>query len=192
MAATEDERVAALQPHDPPPFAGELDRLTGANLVGVSRIAKDGRTIGYEHMRIAPGPDGRPAFHAAPSGQAPSAFPMAEAGAQSVRFAEPAHDFPKSVQYARDGEALTAAISAEADGEPAAAARWGRFELHGTRTQSDLSGDVAAVELYLDAIPAKRATSRSSAPKAFTAGLEVMASATEAPILASRALDFRL
>lgn len=98
----------------------------GGTLVGVSRVAEDGRTVGYEHMRIAEGPDGRPAFHAAPSGQAPSSFPMAEAGAQRVRFAEPAHDFPKSVQYARDSEALTAAISAEADGEPTAAT-W-RFE----------------------------------------------------------------
>ncbi len=40
--------------------------------------------------------------------------------------------------------------------------------------------------------PAKRASSRASAPKAFTVGLEEMASASAAPIWESRALERRL
>jgi hypothetical protein len=90
----------------------------GGVLLGLSRMVREGRTVSFEHMRIHPGPDGRPVFTSIPSGQATASFPLAEAGPGRVRFANPEHDFPRAVTYARDGAALTAAISAAPDGEP--------------------------------------------------------------------------
>lgn len=85
---------------------------------GEGRTLKDGAVTASESMRIGPGPDGRLTFTARPSGQPGASFRVVEATPGRLRFSNPQHDFPKAVTYARDGEALTAAISAAPDGEP--------------------------------------------------------------------------
>ena len=84
------------------PQAGEL--------IGMSRTVTGGRPVGYEFMRIAPGADAAPTFHAQPGGKPPTAFAATGAGPGWIRFANDHHDFPQWIEYRRDGERLLAAI----------------------------------------------------------------------------------
>lgn len=86
----------------------------GAAVLGVSRTLRDGRMVGFEYMRIE-SREGRPHFVAQPGGAPATAFalvdPDAEPPAQAAHFHNPAHDFPQSVRYWRDGDLLRAEIS---------------------------------------------------------------------------------
>ena len=95
-------------------------------LFGTAVTVRGGRVAGYEQMMIQRGPGGGAVLTSAPSGQAPASFTATVSGQGRVLFANPAHDFPKAVAYALDGAVLTAAISADPSGAPAAQA-W-RFE----------------------------------------------------------------
>ena len=73
----------------------------GGMMLGMSRTLKDGKVREYEFLRIAPGPDGRLAFIATPSGQAEASFPLKEVTDDMVVFEDPAHDFPQRILYKR-------------------------------------------------------------------------------------------
>lgn len=75
----------------------------GGSMLGMSRTVRKGRTAEFEFMRIAPGADGRLAFIAQPSGQAPASFPLVQADSDSFVFDNPAHDFPQRIIYRRVG-----------------------------------------------------------------------------------------
>lgn len=87
---------------------------------GVGTTIRAGRLVSSEQMVIRAGADGRLAFTATPSGQAAATFTAAAEEPARVLFSSAANDFPKAVSYARDGEALTAFISAQAAGSPPA------------------------------------------------------------------------
>jgi hypothetical protein len=53
-------------------------------------------------------------------------FDLIESGAQSVRFANPAHDFPKRIAYRRDGDVLSALIDDGSDSGQQMSWRWHR------------------------------------------------------------------
>lgn len=89
----------------------------GRLMIGMSRTAVADEVRGHEHMRIELEPDGL-VFHAWPSGQAPTAFRVAEQTAGAVSFANPGHDFPQRILYrsAAGGDSLLARIEGEVDG----------------------------------------------------------------------------
>jgi hypothetical protein len=94
-----DERI---EEHWLPPHGGIV--------LGLARTMKDTRTIGYEYTRIVLD-DGVPVFIAQLGGAAPTAFERTAGGEDWARFENPAHDFPKRVEYRRQGDALHAEIA---------------------------------------------------------------------------------
>jgi hypothetical protein len=82
----------------------------GDVLLGLGRSLKGAETASYEYMRIVI-EDGVPVFVAQPGGAPPTAFKHTSGGADWARFENPAHDFPKRVEYRRQGDALHAEIA---------------------------------------------------------------------------------
>lgn len=74
--------------------------MQGGLMLGTGRTVRNGRAVEYEFTRITLSGDTL-AFHAMPSGQSPTTFAAVSHGADSVVFANPQHDFPKSVTYKR-------------------------------------------------------------------------------------------
>ena len=84
----------------------------GALMTGMNRTVRaDGRTS-FEFIRIefAPSEEGAPVFIAQPSGGAAVRFSLIDHDQTSAVFANPDHDFPTHIAYARDGDTLTARI----------------------------------------------------------------------------------
>jgi hypothetical protein len=89
---------------------------------------KDLRTnarAGFEFLRIEISGN-RAVYVAQPGGGVPTRFDLIESGAQSVRFANPAHDFLERIAYRRDGDVLTAMIDDGSDSGQRMSWRWHR------------------------------------------------------------------
>ncbi|KQZ56421.1 MULTISPECIES: DUF6265 family protein [unclassified Lysobacter] len=87
-------------------------------LYGVSRTVRAGEVTSFEFLRIEP-VDGVATYLAQPGGGPATAFARSDGGANRVRFENPAHDFPQSIEYRRDGERLHAEIAGPGrDGKP--------------------------------------------------------------------------
>ncbi|MDP3737337.1 MAG: DUF6265 family protein [Hyphomonadaceae bacterium] len=96
--------------------------------------ARGGVTLGYnftlakgeaswEFLRIGPRSAGPGlSLYAAPSGQPPAEFPLAQAKSadRKLVFENPAHDFPQRVIYQRTGDRLVARIEGILNGKPEA------------------------------------------------------------------------
>ena len=82
----------------------------GGVLIGVSRTLKGARTAGFEYMRIE-NVAGVPTFIAQPNGVPPTSFKRTAGGKDWVRFENPQHDFPKRIEYLRQGANLYAEVS---------------------------------------------------------------------------------
>lgn len=76
----------------------------GGSMLGMSRTVRNGRTVAYEFIRIAPGADGKLAFIAQPSGQAQASFALVRQDGDTAVFENPAHDFPQRIIYRRAGK----------------------------------------------------------------------------------------
>ncbi|WP_188237936.1 DUF6265 family protein [Sphingopyxis sp. LK2115] len=87
-----------------PPRAGVM--------LGVSRSGRGNELREYEYIRIAPGDDGAIAYIAMPRGGAPVTFRLVRHDGNSATFENAAHDYPQRIAYVRDGDTLTATISA--------------------------------------------------------------------------------
>lgn len=82
----------------------------GGVMLGLSRTLKGERTANFEFMRIVMvGSVVR--FIAQPGGKAPTSFIRSAGGLNWVRFENPEHDFPRRIEYRRDGKALHAEIA---------------------------------------------------------------------------------
>ena len=82
----------------------------GGALLGMSRTVRDERMESFEFMRVVP--EGKDAgFHVQPNGVPPTVFAISAHGKGWVRFENPAHDFPKRIEYRREGERLHAWIA---------------------------------------------------------------------------------
>lgn len=81
-------------------------------MLGVSRSGRGEELREYEYIRISRGDDGAIAYIAMPQGGAPVAFRLARHHGNSATFENPAHDYPQRIAYVRDGDTLTATISA--------------------------------------------------------------------------------
>ena len=88
----------------------------GGTLIGVSRTVANGQTREYEFLLIRSGAGGLE-YVAKPSGQPEATFTATRVTATEVVFENPAHDFPKKIQYTRNGDALTAAIEGPMNGQ---------------------------------------------------------------------------
>ena len=78
---------------------------------------RGGRTVAWEHLRIAEVAPGRLAYIALPSGQAEATFPLASSGEREVVFENPEHDFPQRVIYRLQGDRLLASIEGKDEGQ---------------------------------------------------------------------------
>ncbi len=100
----------------------------GGTMLGLHHDLKDGRTIGFEFLRIEYGPAGS-AYVAQPGGKPPTRFALVEATAQSALFADPGHDFPKRIRYARtDAGTLTARVDDGTDDGESLSWTWTRCD----------------------------------------------------------------
>ncbi|MBW8297200.1 DUF6265 family protein [Sphingopyxis sp.] len=83
----------------------------GGVMLGHSRSGRGDSLRDFEFLRVQAGADGIPAYIAQPGGGAPVAFRLVRRDATSASFENVLHDYPQRIQYARDGETLTATIS---------------------------------------------------------------------------------
>ena len=82
----------------------------GGVAIGMSRTLRDGRTAGFEYLRIAE-VDGTLSYVAQPGGRPPTIFKRTDGGERWIRFENSAHDFPQRIEYRREGDALRATIA---------------------------------------------------------------------------------
>ena len=84
----------------------------GGMMLGHSRSGRGAALREFEFIRIARGDDGALAYIAMPQGGAPVTFALVRHDGTSATFENAAHDYPQRIAYARDGDTLTATISA--------------------------------------------------------------------------------
>ncbi len=72
----------------------------GGAMLAVSRTMKDGRMVAFEFLRIIER-EGGLVYVAQPGGRPPIDFTLTSLTAGSATFENPAHDFPKMIQYTK-------------------------------------------------------------------------------------------
>ncbi len=82
----------------------------GSTLLGMSRTLTATETVGFEYLRIVKN-DGMLHYLAQPGGRPPTSFKETARGEQWIRFENPDHDFPRRIEYRRDGDTLHAEIA---------------------------------------------------------------------------------
>ncbi len=88
----------------------------GGTMLAMGRTTRNGVLAEYEFIFLSER-DGRLAYEAHPSGQAPTTFRSAAPTDTMVVFSDPAHDFPQHVGYRRMGpDSLLAWIEASIEG----------------------------------------------------------------------------
>jgi hypothetical protein len=89
----------------------------GKMMVGMSHTVSEGKTIGYEYIRIEES-DGKLVYIANPSGQEEASFYQAEITDKKMVFVNPDHDFPQRIIYylLNDGS-IHARVESEKDGK---------------------------------------------------------------------------
>ena len=87
----------------------------GGLMVGHGLTLSARGRVAFEVFRIGPHA-GSVAYFAQPGGREATVFPVIEVGATRVVFENPAHDFPRRIAYAREGDVLTARIEGTMDG----------------------------------------------------------------------------
>ena len=83
----------------------------GGLMIGSGRDGKGDAVRHWEWMRIERAADGSLTFYGSPRGAAPVEFKASASDATSITFANPAHDYPQRVRYARTADGLDAEIS---------------------------------------------------------------------------------
>ena len=83
----------------------------GGLMIGSGRIGKGDQVGHWEWMRIERGADGGLTFYGSPKGATPVGFRAIAADANSITFANPNHDYPQRVRYARSETGLDAEVS---------------------------------------------------------------------------------
>ena len=82
----------------------------GGVAVGLGRTTTKDHTTAFEYFRIVD-LDGVPSYIAQPGGRPPTTFTRTAGGERWIRFENPDHDFPRRVEYRRQGDALHAEIA---------------------------------------------------------------------------------
>ncbi len=95
-------------------------------MMGAAVTVRNGRS-GFEASHIRADAEGRLTYFAQPDGAPPTPFVLIESGPGRAKFENlDPDDFPRHILYERDGEALSARIDGEINGQ-ARSARW-RFD----------------------------------------------------------------
>ena len=81
----------------------------GGIMLGYGRTISEGGKTGFEFIRIVESDKGL-VFIAQPSGGPPTEFEATSVSHQFARFANPAHDFPRVIEYHLIGDQLHATI----------------------------------------------------------------------------------
>ena len=81
-------------------------------MIGYSRSGRGETVREFEFIRLQAGEDGIVAYLAQPGGRAAVSFRLVARDGSSATFENPDHDFPQRIRYSRNGETLTATISA--------------------------------------------------------------------------------
>lgn len=84
----------------------------GGVMLGHSRSGRGETVREFEFLRIAADAGGTLAYFAQPGGRPPVAFRLVRREGTSAVFENAAHDYPQRIEYRRDGETMTATISA--------------------------------------------------------------------------------
>lgn len=84
----------------------------GGVMLGVSRSGRGEDLREFEFLRLQAEADGALSYIAQPGGAPPVAFRLVQIDAGSATFENAAHDYPQRIRYVRDGNTLTATISA--------------------------------------------------------------------------------
>ncbi|HEU5134402.1 MAG TPA: DUF6265 family protein [Steroidobacteraceae bacterium] len=87
----------------------------GNLMLGVGQTVKGGKTVNFEFMRIE-SDAGDTNYIAQHRAGAPTAFRMTASGENWARFENPAHDFPKRVEYRRTPNGLRAEVAGPGKG----------------------------------------------------------------------------
>ncbi len=91
-------------------------RPRGGLMLGLNRTLREGaERAGFEYLRIVREPEGI-VLHASPSGGPAVAFRLELVEGTRAVFANPDHDFPKLIDYCREGDVLIATIGADEPG----------------------------------------------------------------------------
>lgn len=96
----------------------------GGLMLGVNRTVTP-RGVAFEFLRIER-KAGAVRYIAQPGGAPPVAFTLATSAPQRAAFTNPAHDFPKRVQYWREGDVLHARVDDGTDAGAAEEFTWKR------------------------------------------------------------------
>ena len=89
----------------------------GNIMLGISRIAKPGKSAFFEYLRIEL-KQGKIYYVASPKGGQPVSFALIELTGKRVVFENKQHDFPQRIIYERVGDqVLSARIEGEIDGQ---------------------------------------------------------------------------
>jgi len=78
----------------------------GGVMLGMGRTVRDGKLVEYESVLIREA-NGRLAYDAHPSGQAPATFLSTTVSERTVVFENPQHDFPQKVGYTLNPNGVT-------------------------------------------------------------------------------------
>ena len=92
-------------------------------MLGLNRSANAKGRLAFEFLRIQADADGTPVYWASPGGSPAVPFRWQEGDAHSAVFVNPDHDYPGQISYRRDGDTLSATISA-VDGSNAMQFDW--------------------------------------------------------------------
>ncbi len=87
----------------------------GDIMLGLSRTVKGATTASFEYLRIE-WQGGVASYVAQPQGQPPVRFVQTAGGPDWAKFENPAHDFPKRVEYRRTKDGLYAEIAGPGEG----------------------------------------------------------------------------
>lgn len=90
----------------------------GGTMLAVSRNVRDGKTVGFEYLRIRESDQHSLELLASPSGQVAAEFYLLSLTDTEVVFENPLHDFPQRIIYRRgDDDALLGRIEGTSDGQ---------------------------------------------------------------------------
>jgi hypothetical protein len=81
-------------------------------MLGHSRSGRGDALGEWEFLRVQADAEGVPTYYPQPGGQPSVAFRLVARDGTSATFENPQHDFPQRIRYVRNGETLTATISA--------------------------------------------------------------------------------
>jgi hypothetical protein len=93
-------------------------RPAGRTMIGMSRTVRNGKTTGFEYMRIVEDDSGVSFISKPAENSEETAFKLVRYAAAEAVFENPAHDFPQRIIYRLEKGNLFARIEGTNNGKP--------------------------------------------------------------------------